>query len=385
MLTPAQSRALAEAAPDAARTVFAPYRICLVGAHIDHQGGTVTGFAIGRGLALAYSPAASDTVHVTDAITDETVEIADGRVIDRADGEHDWTPFVRGAATLTAPRARGLKGALAGSLPSGGLSSSAALSVALLSALADTDETSIDHDDLARLAQRVENEFVGVNCGLMDPTVILHARRDHLVALDCSTEEVQVIAGPPAALIAVYSGLPRSLKSTGFNSRTEECREAAIEVSRRGGIEPPAERLGDLPRGVLEAHAPDLPPMLSRRARHYLGESARVEQAIDCWRAGDLAGFGRCASESLQSSVELYETGSPEQTVLAEMMRDTPGVHGARFCGGGFGGFVAGICDPDAASDALDQVVARYRETYREHADRSFGILSRPSDGRRWL
>lgn len=366
------------------RIVFAPYRACLVGAHIDHQGGKITGFALGHGLALGYRSIDEPEVRLTSTDLPGAVALPTDGADPATDGI-PWAPFVRGAIGMTRLAEGGLEGIVSGSLPSGGLSSSAAFSLALLSALTDAAGVCLPPGELARAAVRIEHEYVGVKCGLMDPTVIANAREDHMVVLDCMTGEISVEPGPRVAIVAVYSGVKRSLVSTGFNSRTEECRAAARELARVSSWQGEAARLGDLPRELIRDHLGDIAPHLGRRARHFLMESERVDLAVEAWRAGDLAEFGRCASESSRSSIENYETGTEDLVTLAGILERTPGVYGARFAGGGFGGFCVGVADPERAHEAAEFAVDQYRRTGGEHATRAFAVVSAPSDGLRWL
>jgi len=369
------------------RVAFAPYRVCLVGAHIDHQKGTVTGFGLDRGMVLSYAAADRPLVTVSDGTSNAILSLDRTGAIVSCQGAESWAPFVQGAASVSGPLERGLDATLAGSLPPGGLSSSAALSLALLTAFGDVTGRTPAREALPRLAVRVEHEFVGVQCGLLDPTIIVNAAFNSMVVLDCETEAASVIPGPEAAIVAVYSGVPRSLVSTGFNNRTRECRDAAKLIAERWGGRPeePVEVLGDLPSDVLARYADELPYPFSNRARHFLTEQRRARRAVDAWRRGDLEEFGRCASESLASSIANYETGSPEQKVLARILCEAPGVYGARFCGGGFGGFAAAVCDPASADEVAEWAAARYRDAVPEYADVAFSLVSRPAEGLQWL
>jgi galactokinase/galacturonokinase len=369
------------------RILLSPYRACLVGAHVDHQGGKVTGFALDRGIVLGYRSTDDPNMRLRDATDASIAHVHPDDAVSRAGDSQDWSLFLIGAAKVFGPRSRGFVGAEAGSLPSGGLSSSAAFSLALLSALADVNGKTWDTADLAEAAVRVENDYVGVKCGLLDPTIIANAKAGHMVTLDCQTNQVTVEPGPEVAIVAVYSGIPRRLAATGFNNRTDECREAAKLAAERTGFAPPDEvhGLGDLPRDLLRAELEELPTPFQGRARHFVTEVERVEQAIAAWRDGDLEAFGACARESLESSISNYETGNEEQQVLGRILNRAPGVYGARFCGGGFGGFAAGVSDPEAAEEAAQWALAEYRRAVPKYADAAFSVVSRPSDGLRWL
>jgi galactokinase len=369
------------------RVLLSPYRACLVGAHVDHQGGKVTGFALDHGIVLGYKPTAEPNMRLRDATDASIAHLHPDDAVSRAGDSHDWSLFLLGAARIFGHRQRGFDGVEAGSLPSGGLSSSAAFSLALLSALADVNGRVWERPALAEAAMRVENEYVGVNCGLLDPTIIVNAKAGHMVTLDCATNEVTVEPGPDVAIVAVYSGIPRRLAATGFNSRTDECREAAKLLAERTGFAPREEihALGDLPRDLLAAELEKLPHPYRGRARHFLTETERVERAITAWRARDLQAFGECARQSLESSIGNYETGNEEQQILGRILNHAPGVYGARFCGGGFGGFAAGICDPAGAEEAGAWAVAEYQRAVPKYAGACFSVVSKPSDGLRWL
>lgn len=369
------------------RVLLSPYRACLVGAHIDHQGGKVTGFALDRGIVLGYEPTDEPNMRVRDATDASIAHLHPDDAVSRAGDSHDWSLFLLGAAKVFGPRQRGFNGVEAGSLPSGGLSSSAAFSLALLGALADVNGRAWDRRELAEAAMRVENDYVGVKCGLMDPTIIANARAGRLVTLDCATGDVTIEAGPDVRIVAVYSGIPRRLAATSFNSRTDECREAAKLLAERTGFASPDEihALGDLPMDLLIAELEGLPDPYRGRARHFVTEVQRVERAIQAWRSHDLEDFGACARESLESSISNYETGSNEQQVLGRLLNRAPGVYGARFCGGGFGGFAAGVCNPAAAQEAAEWAVAEYQKAVPRYADACFAIVSKPADGLRWL
>jgi len=385
MLTPLQQQVLDRAAADGWQVLFSPYRACLVGAHVDHQGGKVTGFALSYGIVLAYSPTDDGMIRLEDLTVTGRASLNHANEPVELENAQDWSKFVMGAGKLLSPRKRGFEGVVAGSLPSGGLSSSAAFSLAILSALADANGRALTNLELSRAAVEIENRFVGVNCGLLDPTIITNAKAGHMVTLDCATGDVTVEPGPEVAIVAVYSGIPRALVSTGFNNRTEECRQAARMLSKLIGHQEEVTRLGELPRDLVLRHIDALPEPYCLRARHFVTETERVERATSAWRAGDLEELGRCASESLNSSIANYETGSEEQRVLARILRDTPAVLGARFCGGGFGGFAAGLCLPSDAQRIASDALGAYRRAVPGYADKAFAIVSQPSDSLRRL
>jgi galactokinase/galacturonokinase len=367
----------------------APYRICPLGAHSDHQHGRVLGAAIDACTLLAFAPTERPALVLRSADFEGEVE-APLVAAPRSEGPA-WGRYVQGAAAVLRPklgdRPRGLVGCLAGTLPGAGLSSSASLLVACLMALARANALTLAPRELAALAQRAENEHVGVACGALDPSTVVGARRDHLLAIDAAQLRWEAI--PPAAgapricFLVAYSGISRHLASTDFNLRVDECLRAARRLGELAGL--PAQRLGDLPDGVFEAHGASLPRELELRARHFFGERARVGEGIAAWRAGDLRRFGALMDASCRSSVEKYETGSPELVRLQEILRATPGVLGSRFSGAGFGGSAVALVEADAAESARTSVEQAFRSAYPALAARARCFLARSDDGARIL
>src|SRR5262245_57912144 len=386
--------------------VFAPYRICPLGAHVDHQDGAVTGMAIDRGVAVAYAPREDARVRAASADFPGQVAFELGDVPPAVPG--DWGNFLRGAALVlqtgpqtgpqTTPRAepatapqrpgapsgpppgrplrRGVDLFVAGELPIGGLSSSAAVAAGyLMSLTASAGGPDLPAEACATLVHRVENEYVGLRSGLLDQSMVPSARRDRLLHLDCRSGEREYVpcGAPQPAVLVAYSGLGQALVGTGYNQRVAECREAADRLLRLAGLPLPVAgaRLRDVPPAVYANPRP-APP--ARRAAHYFGEQARVATGTVAWRAGDLGAFGRLVAESGRSSIENYECGAPELVALYEALLDAPGVYGARFSGAGFRGACLALVDPPAFDAAAEAVRTRYLRAYPQYGA-TFGVF----------
>lgn len=338
-----------------ARIVRAPFRVCPLGAHIDHQGGTVTGLAIESGVTFAWRPRADGVVRVTSLDYPGEV-LFQAAQVPPPRGRGFWGDFVAGAASVLDAPCAGIEGVIGGGLTAGGLGSSAAVALAYAVAFRVANGMPLDPWELVTAARRAENRYVGVACGLLDPAVIVYARAGCLTRIDCRTCAVsQVVPGAsmPLYTIAVArSGVTRTLADSAYNRRVDECREAARMLGARGGIA--AELLCEVPAALWERGRDALPPVLQRRAAHYFGESARVAQGTAAWEAGDLAGFGRLMNASGESSVTHYEAGCTQVVDLWRILRDTPGVYGARFSGGGFGGAVI-ACVVAGAEEAVEE------------------------------
>lgn len=370
-----------------AAVVFSPYRVCPIGAHSDHQHGPVLGIGISAGTLLAFAPAAGPTVSVT---SEDFAGEARFELPGPPPPGEGWGRYLAAAAWALRgrlpARPRGLTGVVHGVLPEGGLSSSASVLVAYLLALAEVNELALGPEELVELARHAENAYVGVSSGILDPASVVGARRDQLLFIDTRTprwEPVGLGPGAPAHRILVaFTGVARNLAGTGFNARVEECRSAARLVAERAGIAG-VEVLGDLSDETLEAHLGELPRAEAGRARHLLGERRRVLAGAEAWRRGELVRFGELMSESCRSSVENYETGSPEQASLQRILLETPGVLGARFSGGGFGGCSVALVAADAAREACDRVARGFATAHPELAARSRAFLVESEDGAR--
>ena len=166
---------------------------------------------------------------------------------------------------------------------------------------------------------------------------------------------------PEVGVVVAFSGISRALAGSGFNTRVEECHEAARILLDRGGRA--ASRrplLSDVEPELFDRFAAELPESLRRRATHFFGERRRVIDGVEAWRRGDLARFGQLMSASGESSIRNYECGTPEMVTLYELLRETPGVYGARFSGAGFGGSCVALADPAAGEEIADAVSRRY-------------------------
>jgi galactokinase/galacturonokinase len=354
--------------------VRAPLRICPLGAHVDHQGGVVTGMTVDREVVMAAAPEPDPVVRVTSLDFPGEVTVAlDEEVPPRAG---DWGDYVRAAVEVlsqTHELSAGLRAVMGGDLPGAGLSSSAAVLVAYLLALTKVNGIDIRREQVSSLVQRAENEYVGVESGRLDQSMILFSEPGHLTRVDCSDLSIEQVPRPPEAgnfrVLVAYSGRSRALAASGFNTRVEECREAARMLLELAGEEPrESPVLSDVAPDVFEQFIAKLPQTPRRRAAHYIGEQRRVQCAIEAWRQGDLGRFGALMIGSGASSIHNYESGTSELVTLYELLCASPGVYGTRFSGGGFGGSCIALIEPEAGESVIDEVSRRYSAAHPEAA-----------------
>jgi galactokinase len=343
------------------RVVRAPGRVNLIGDHTDYTGGLVLPAAIDLGITIRLEPTDDRRVELTLAEDGQRVVFDLDRLPERAG---DWRDYVVGTAWAmieAGAKVRGFRGLLTSDLPAGaGLSSSASLELVTAWALAGGESPLPDRMAVARAAQRAENEFVGVPCGLMDQFAVAFGVEGAALLLDCRSLEHRTVPLPPCALVVADSGVPRRLLGSAYEERREQCEEAVRILS---GRDPRVRSLRDVDVDGLEEARSDgaLPETVFRRARHVVTENARVAAAAAALEAGDLGGAGAHFLASHASLRDDFEVSIPELDRLVEVAAATPGVHGARLTGAGMGGSVIVLADPGAGPAVEAALVAGYR------------------------
>ena len=368
---------------------FCPYRICPLGAHIDHQWGKINGFAIDKGISIAYGPKTNGVIELKSLNFPKRAQFHVSSVPEER--QMDWADHMRGAARELGEKYKlrvGLSGVIEGSLPIGGLSSSAAVIIAFLSALASVNGIRLTEWETIMMAKAAENKYVGVNCGKLDQSCEVLCQRDHLLYLDCADDQYQLLPRNPKMpefkIAIFFSGLERSLANSAYNLRQDECKAAAYSLLAFAGLSYGKfkdTRLRDVPIPVFEEYQDRLPENFRKRARHYFGEYRRTEEGARAWQMGDLDTYGRLIFESGRSSVENYECGCPELISLYRIMTETPGIYGGRFSGAGFKGCCMALVDPARAETVLERVEEQYLSLYPDLRGKYLGTLCDTADG----
>ncbi|HEY2768729.1 MAG TPA: galactokinase [Solirubrobacteraceae bacterium] len=331
---------------------FAPGRVNLIGEHTDYNGGLALPFAIAEGVTVS---ARATNERTSRAVSEESIraharDLAEDDEFALANPQHvaGWRAFVRGTAAELRATGAPIPAAeleIRGEVPRGaGLSSSAALEVALAVALLDLADAKLDRLALARLCSRVENDWVGARTGLLDQLASLFGEADTALCIDFSSltiERVPLILRDGWRLVTVDSGERRQLAASGYNERRVEC-AYACELLGIGSLR----ELEGLDGGPSRALA-RLPARLARRARHVLHENERVLATVAALRAGDLPQVGRLLDASHTSLRDQYECSTPAVEAAVDRLRHS-GAAGARMIGGGFGGHVLGLFAPDS-------------------------------------
>ena len=354
------------------KVAFCPYRICTLGAHIDHQFGKINGFAIDKGIHIAYGKKTNGVIELTSLNFPKRAQFHIREVPDVKVG--DWADHLRGAAKILEekyPLSYGLCGVIEGTLPIGGLSSSAAVIICFLKALCRVNGLHLDPWELIMTAKRAENEYVGVNCGKLDQSCEVLGRKDRMLYLDCKDDSYQLIPTAedmkPYSFAIFFSGLERSLKNSAYNLRQDECKAAAYSLLASAGLEYGKfkdTRLRDVPADVYYEYRDILPAPFRKRADHYYTEFGRAEKGAEAWRNGDLDTYGSLVFESGRSSIVNYECGSPELIRLYDIMTETDGIYGGRFSGAGFRGCCMALIDPEKEEEIKQAVTSAYLKSF---------------------
>lgn len=368
---------------------FCPYRISPLGAHIDHQYGKINGLALDKGIHIAYSPKHNGVVELKSLNFPKRAQFHVASIPDEKVG--DWADHMRGAAKMLAekyPLRMGLSAVIEGTLPVGGLSSSAAVIIAFLSALAKVNNITLGDWEIIMMAKAAENKYVGVNCGKLDQSCEVLSRKDHLLYMDCKDDSYELIplnpAMKPFKIAVLFSGLERSLATSAYNLRQDECKAAAYSLLAYAGMDYGKfidTRLRDVPADVFEMYKDRLPENFRKRATHYFSEIARAEAGAEAWRKGDLDEYGKLVFASGKSSVENYECGCPELITMYNIMTETEGIYGGRFSGAGFKGCCMALIDPDKAEEIERTVTYRYLKVNPELTGKYSFHLCDSADG----
>ena len=372
-------------APEA--VAFCPYRISPLGAHIDHQWGKINGLAIDKGIHIAYSRKENGVVELQSLNFPKRAQFHVNSIPDEKAG--DWADHMRGAAKMLQekyPLRYGISAVIEGTLPIGGLSSSAAVIIAFMSALARVNRIALDPWETIMMAKAAENKYVGVNCGKLDQSCEVLCQKDQLLYLDCADDSYQLIpwTGPKFKIAVFFSGLERSLITSAYNLRQDECKAAAYSLLAHAGLQYGKfadTRLRDVPTPVFEQYKDRLPDNFRKRAEHYFSEYSRAEEGAEAWRKGDLEAYGKLIFQSGRSSIENYECGCPELITLYNIMTETDGIYGGRFSGAGFKGCCMALVDPEKAEDVLRIVEEKYLAVYPALKGKYLGALCDSADG----
>lgn len=334
--------------------IRAPGRVNLIGEHTDYNDGFVLPIAIERQIEIALRPRSDAQILVYSLDYQQTAQIDLNHL---THAEHRWADYLMGVAWAMQQEGLpllGWEGVLWGNIPRGaGLSSSAALEVAVGRAFAALSAPNLEAVRLARLAQKAETDWVGVRCGIMDQMASVCSKQGHALLLDCRSLEYQHIPLPAGTVIVILdTGTRRGLVDSAYNERRAQCEAAARQMGVHALRDATLEQLE---RSPLDA-------ITRQRARHVISENGRVLQAVEALQQSDLPRLGQLLNESHASLRNDFEVSSPALDAMVEIARQHPACHGARMTGAGFGGCALALVAQEAASDFAEFTAKRYQQ-----------------------
>lgn len=338
----------------------APGRVNLIGEHTDYNEGFVMPAAIDFYTSAAIALRADTRVNVQSLSFNETVSFD---LSDELRPKHKWFDYVVGVIDQikrSGERLRGVDILVQGDVPIGaGLSSSAAIEVAVGFALLSAQHQTIDKAQLALLCQKAENEFVGMRCGIMDQFISCNGQRDHALILDCRSLQFKLLPLAPTARMVICNTMVKHEHASGeYNQRRAACEEGVRVLQQRL---PGVRSLRDVSPEQLECYQDNLEPVIYRRCRHVVTENGRVEKAAEMLQKNDLRAFGGLMAKSHRSLRDDYEVSCRELDVMVEIASTKPGVYGARMTGGGFGGCTINLVASEHAEAFRKKVAAEYQ------------------------
>jgi galactokinase len=356
-----------------------PGRVNLIGEHTDYNGGYVLPAAIDAEVRLAFRPSDDRRIEIVSLDFNERAAFSLDNL--RPGARTDWLKYPMSVAWALQQEGfelRGIRGAMKGSVPIGsGLSSSAAVEVAVCMALCSAAGLKVPREKLARVCHKAETDFVGLKVGIMDQFASLLGRKGHALFINCATLDSDPVPldETKSRIVVCDSRVRRNLTESPYNERRREC-AAAFKLLQRHL--PEIETYKDISLAALKTYADELPETLRRRARHVVTENGRVLYGVKALRAGDLIAFGALMDASHDSLRDDYEASCRELDLLVDLARDVHGTYGSRLTGAGWGGCTVSLVRPDA----VEEFTRRVSEGYQSEIGRPPGVfVFHPAEG----
>jgi galactokinase len=341
----------------------APGRVNLIGEHTDYNDGFVLPLAIDRAIWIAFRPREDGRVVVDSVDFEEHREFSlselsreGGTLNNQGSGWIEYLKAVAWSLQHAGYELKGWEGVLQGDVPVGaGLSSSAALEIATARTFAAVAELDWDPPTMAKLAQRAENQWVGVNCGIMDQLISAAGQAGHALLIDCRSLATRPVRFPPGvAVVILDTATRRGLVDSAYNERRAQC-ETAARFFGKGALR-------DVDLETFERHSADLEEPARRRALHVITENSRTLQAVDAMERGELSALGVLMSKSHASLRDDYEVSSDALNAMVESATAHEACFGARMTGAGFGGCAVALVEAEAADHFAQTVAADYQQ-----------------------
>ncbi|MDR0982115.1 MAG: galactokinase [Culturomica sp.] len=341
---------------------FAPGRVNLIGEHTDYNGGLVLPCALSFGTYLLIAPR-EDKLNRFSSVNMESSYVADAETL--KNNPKSWIKYPLGVMKEFEQKGFDVWGydlLYYGNIPNGaGLSSSASIEIVTAVMLNELTTANLDMVELVKISQKAENEYVGMNCGIMDQFAVGMGKTDHAIALDCATLDYQYLPLNIKGykLVITNTNKTRGLADSKYNERRQQCDDAISDISAVHEID----FLCQMNEKDFEKYGTQIKnPVNFQRAKHAVSENQRVIKSIDALKTGDLVTFGKLMNESHRSLKEDYEVTCKELDTLAEESQKSAGVLGSRMTGGGFGGCTVTLIEEDKVDEFIEKISKIYKE-----------------------
>lgn len=345
---------------------IAPGRVNMLGEHIDYNGGSVLPAAIDRYVYLGANKSNDQIIKITALDLDQTILFRVDQIEKKIDIQGnplpDWCLYPAGVFWVAEKQnleISGFEGIFTSSIPMGtGLSSSAAVEVAFAALMREFCSWDIDNLELAKICQMAENQYIGVNCGLMDQFASANGVQNSLLFFNTTNLEWFPIALPEnIAIVITNSKIPRSLSTSAYNERRNSCEKSLIELQKKY---PGRSNLSQISISEFEGVENELEDTLRKRTKHVVYECTRVNQAINFLKDDMLSEFGELMKASHISLSELYEVSTPELDLLVSIANNIDGCYGSRLTGAGFGGCIVSLVKSESVNKFVNELDSTY-------------------------
>ena len=350
---------------------FAPYTISPIGAHTDHNLGLSLSIAIDKGIHIAYSPKENGIIEINNLQFNKRV---DWHVLSPPiEKENDWADILRGASLILLkkyPLRIGLSAVIDGELPIGGSSSSSAMVLSFINALAFLNNIKLNNKELIEIAAKANTDYVGVNNGKLNQYGEFFCKKDKCLFIDMKEETYELISYPKKIdfeIAIFFSGLDNNLSSINYNRRVEELRCSSYLLKAYSGEDYGKvndSNMRDIDYKTYLKYKNKLPDNFIKRIEHFYSECDRVKKGVLEFKKGNIKEFGKLMNESGNSSINNWETGREELKNLYRIIKSTKGVYGTRFQGAGFKGCCIALIDPKKEEEIFKQVEKEYLKKY---------------------
>ena len=367
---------------------FTPYRICPLGAHVDHNLGKVTGFAIDKGIHIAYSKKENGVIEIESL---QFPKRGQWHILNApSKKENDWADPLRGATielNNRYPLRYGMSAIIDGELPIGGLSSSSSLLITFINALAFINNIKLSENELMEISEISEKNYLGIENGKLNQMCEIYSKKNKLLYVDMKDDSFELIDTPKKMEYVIgifFSGREKGIDSEEYNKRTDELRSTAYLLKALNKEEYTRfnkTNMRDIPYDVYLKYKSKIPINYQKRAEHFYSEIDRVEKGIECYKKGDIESFGKLVSESGESSINNWETGSKEMIDLFNIIKSCNGVYGTRFSGSGFKGSCLAFINPKEIDRVLKEVEEKYITKYPKLKEKYSAHICNTADG----